>query len=147
FEFAITKPEIKIGRNPGTSDLVLPSKQVSGTHALLKDIGSGFMLLDLNSTNGTFIGEEKVSEKFLKDTDQFKIGNFVLKIVDAEDEDSEAYNESPIGSTVLLRSASFFTSLYEPPGGARQLELEAKLQKKIKTLEMLYAFGKTLSSV
>ncbi|MEW6730434.1 MAG: adenylate/guanylate cyclase domain-containing protein [Acidobacteriota bacterium] len=150
FEFKITKPETRIGRNPKKNDLVLPAKQVSNTHALFKRIGNEYLLLDLNSTNGTYVKDERVVEKRIKDGDLFSVGPFALKLVDHKTRNSVSYSESPISSTVLLRSASFFTGLYETRNLDQDLErvdLEARLQEKVKILETLYALGRTLSSV
>lgn len=150
FEFTITKSEIKIGRKPNKNDLVLPAKQVSSTHALLKRIGYEYLLLDLNSTNGTYVQEERIFEKTLRDGDAFTIGNFIIKLVDRSARSAISYNENPIGETVLTRSASFINGLYDTKfldQSYMQGELEARLEEKIKILEMLYALGKTLSSV
>src|SRR5262249_40822082 len=95
-EFSISKSEIKIGRNRDKNDLVLPSQQVSIVHALLKRMGAEYLLLDLNSTNGTFVKDERVYECRLKDGDIFSIGNFTLKLVDRAIRANVSYNESPI---------------------------------------------------
>jgi adenylate cyclase len=150
FEFAISKSEIKIGRDPNRNDLVLPAKQVSGSHALLKQFGKEYLLLDLNSTNGIYIKDEKILERRLKDGDLFSIGHFTLEFVDEGARNPISYNEEPLNATVLLRPTSLFTCLYEEEGPEQRLDqadLELKLQEKVKILETLYALGKTLSSV
>jgi hypothetical protein len=54
-----TKPELTIGRRP-TNDIILPSDGVSGTHARLLVTGRTLTLVDLGSTNGTFVAGERV---------------------------------------------------------------------------------------
>jgi hypothetical protein len=54
-----TKPELTIGRRP-TNDIILPSDGVSGAHARLLVTGRTLTLVDLGSTNGTFVGGERV---------------------------------------------------------------------------------------
>lgn len=56
-EFA--KPEVTIGRRP-TNDVILPDDGVSGAHAKLLVTGRTLTLIDQGSTNGTFVGGERV---------------------------------------------------------------------------------------
>ncbi|MCH9684194.1 MAG: FHA domain-containing protein [Deltaproteobacteria bacterium] len=53
------KPELTIGRRP-TNDIILPNDGVSGSHARLLVTGRTLTLIDLGSTNGTFIGGERI---------------------------------------------------------------------------------------
>lgn len=54
-----TKPEVTIGRRP-TNDVILPDDGVSGSHARLLVTGRTLTLVDQGSTNGTFVGGERV---------------------------------------------------------------------------------------
>lgn len=54
-----TKPEVTIGRRP-TNDVILPDDGVSGAHARLLVTGRTLTLVDQGSTNGTFVGGERV---------------------------------------------------------------------------------------
>ncbi len=58
--FPITQLPFRIGRDPG-SDLAIASGQVSKHHALLDVGGEDWLkLVDLNSTNGTFVNRERI---------------------------------------------------------------------------------------
>src|SRR3984885_9262601 len=48
-----------IGRNP-ESDIVIDEARVSWRHAVLRLEGSSWLLEDVGSTNGTFLGTERV---------------------------------------------------------------------------------------
>src|ERR1700683_4034258 len=52
-------PSYSIGRNP-ESDIVLTEARVSWRHAVLRLEGTTWLLEDLGSTNGTFVGSQKV---------------------------------------------------------------------------------------
>jgi len=52
-------PSYTIGRNP-ESDIVVNEPRVSWRHAVLRTEGSAWLLEDLGSTNGTFLGAERV---------------------------------------------------------------------------------------
>lgn len=149
-EYSLTKSETKIGRNPNKNDLVLTDRQISSTHALLKRIGTEYMLLDLNSTNGTFVNEERINEQSLHDGDLFTVGNYTIKLSDRAARNAVSYAENPIGQTVVLRPAQVFSENYQTSmldQNFEQGDLEERLQEKVKILETLYALGRTLSSV
>src|SRR5512142_1028082 len=73
-----TGREVEVGKSRvcgGRSiinDLVLQDKAVSGTHfeVLVKD--DGYRLRDLDSRNGTFVGEVRIREIYLKPGTQFR---------------------------------------------------------------------------
>lgn len=67
-----------------TNDVVLRGRFVSARHAVLKHSPeSGFRVLDLDSTNGTFVNDERVREKTVSDGDRIRFGNIqgILKSV------------------------------------------------------------------
>ncbi len=51
---------LKIGRRPG-NDIVIPDPYVSGTHAMIEIVGDEVRITDLGSTNGTFLGETRLT--------------------------------------------------------------------------------------
>ncbi|MEN3001333.1 MAG: FHA domain-containing protein [Armatimonadota bacterium] len=51
---------LKIGRRPG-NEIVIPDPYVSGTHATIEIVGNEVRVTDLGSTNGTFIGETRLT--------------------------------------------------------------------------------------
>jgi hypothetical protein len=73
-DFPLTKLEIKIGRAK-QNDIVVPDLNVSRKHALIIKTDRGYLLKDLESTNGTYLNGERITEKFLKHNDFIKIGN------------------------------------------------------------------------
>src|SRR5512142_1948299 len=74
------KPEVTIGRVQG-NDIVLPKGNVSKRHAriVLKD--GKFIIVDLKSTNGTYVNGRKITSPLvIKETDKIYIGDFILTI-------------------------------------------------------------------
>ncbi|HSO99956.1 MAG TPA: FHA domain-containing protein [Thioalkalivibrio sp.] len=86
-----------IGRKSSNS-VVLSDPTVSASHARITLSGGEATLEDLNSTNGTFVNEVRISSVQLKDGDNIGIGNYRLGYV-AEDAGSET-NRTP---TQILR--------------------------------------------
>src|SRR5882672_1946997 len=77
------KPEVTIGRVQG-NDIVLPKGNVSKRHAriVLKD--GKFIIVDLKSTNGTYVNGRKITSPLVvKDSDKIYIGDFILSIEEA----------------------------------------------------------------
>jgi len=56
------------------SDIFLDDANVSRTHAALVSEGAGWVIEDLNSTNGTFINGQRVDRARLRDGDVIQVG-------------------------------------------------------------------------
>jgi pilus assembly protein CpaF len=88
------KPEVTIGRVQG-NDIVLPKGNVSKRHAriVLKD--GKFIIVDLKSTNGTYVNGRKITSPLVvKDSDKIYIGDFVVGVDEAAAPDAEMPSES-----------------------------------------------------
>jgi pSer/pThr/pTyr-binding forkhead associated (FHA) protein len=73
--FRMAGDSFTIGRGK-SCDFVIDSNRVSREHCRIGREGSGFVLEDLNSSNGTFFGpnKEKVTRRPIKDGDEFTLG-------------------------------------------------------------------------
>src|SRR5256885_2189481 len=74
------KPEVTIGRVQG-NDIILPKGNVSKRHSriVLKD--SKFIIVDLKSTNGTYVNGRKITSPLVvKGSDKIYIADFILSI-------------------------------------------------------------------
>jgi hypothetical protein len=65
---------ISIGRMP-ECNIVLADPNVSRNHAEIRPRGQGFVLVDLNSTNGSRVNGVRVAEQELTDGDELAFGN------------------------------------------------------------------------
>ena len=100
-ELTFEKPEVTIGRLGG-NDLVLAKGNVSKHHSkiVLKD--GKYIVVDLRSTNGTFVNGKKIAGPLVvRPTDKIYIGDYIIN-VEAPPEDEEgagdeeaAYDDSP----------------------------------------------------
>ena len=73
------KAEITIGRNPG-NDIPIDNLGVSKQHAKIVKHDGGYVVEDLNSTNGTFINDKRVARAVLNNNDVVHIGKHSLQI-------------------------------------------------------------------
>jgi hypothetical protein len=69
-----------IGRTPD-NQVVVPVREVSRRHAEIVLTGTGYVLRDLGSPNGTFVNGERITEHRLQDEDRMAMGGqvFVFK--------------------------------------------------------------------
>jgi len=72
-EIPLPRSVLSIGRDP-SNDLVLPDAMVSRRHAVIEFRGSQFYLRDCNSSNGSLVNGDRVSERSLRDGDLMAIG-------------------------------------------------------------------------
>lgn len=79
--YSIDQREILIGRLP-SNDIVIPDRSVSSTHARLLVGEEQLTLVDLNSTNGTFINDERINgPHILSPNDEVRVCEFRLEFV------------------------------------------------------------------
>ncbi|NLB69050.1 MAG: FHA domain-containing protein [Lentisphaerae bacterium] len=55
--------EVFIGRSADRSDIVIPAGSISGRHCLLTRGSEHFTIKDLDSTNGTFVNDDRVDDE------------------------------------------------------------------------------------
>ena len=73
------KPEITIGRSPST-DIQIDNLAVSKQHARFLKQKDQYVVEDLNSTNGTFLNDGKITRGILKHNDIVTVGKHTLVI-------------------------------------------------------------------
>ena len=64
----------RIGRDPA-SDIVVPDSRVSWRHGVLRIEGDGWVLEDVRSTNGTFVGLQRVDRVAISSDCVVRLGN------------------------------------------------------------------------
>jgi uncharacterized protein (TIGR02996 family) len=94
--FVFAKPEVTIGRVPG-NDLVLPHGSVSRRHARILVQGERFLLVDLRSTNGTYVNGRRITAPLaVGEHDLITIGDLQLKLEEEEDPTTEWFPAPPL---------------------------------------------------
>ncbi|RZO66109.1 MAG: sigma 54-dependent Fis family transcriptional regulator [Sandaracinaceae bacterium] len=77
-ELLIERERITVGRSV-ICDLTLADKAVSGTHFEIEAREKGFVLRDLDSTNGTFVGDLRVREVWIQPGTVVRVGQSHLE--------------------------------------------------------------------
>ncbi|MCA9513500.1 MAG: Flp pilus assembly complex ATPase component TadA [Myxococcales bacterium] len=79
-QLSFDKEEVTIGRASG-SDIVLPRNNISKRHARLVDKHDKVVIVDLRSTNGTYVNGRRITApELLTGEDKVYIGDFVIRL-------------------------------------------------------------------
>ncbi len=81
-KFVLARSVVSAGRHPD-SDIFLDDVTVSRRHAELVRRGSGYVLRDAGSLNGTYLNRERIEEATVANGDEVQIGRFKLVYLDA----------------------------------------------------------------
>jgi two-component system cell cycle response regulator len=77
--FILNKPSTTVGRIPD-NDIEINDPLVSRKHSrIVQEAPDKFVLIDLGSTNGTYLNDGRIEEAGLTDGDKVKIGETVLR--------------------------------------------------------------------
>jgi predicted Zn finger-like uncharacterized protein len=77
--FSIDKPRVVMGRED--VDLALDDPEISRNHAAIEVRGDEVLLLDLGSTNGTFVDDQQITQVPLENQSEFTIGGSTLMLI------------------------------------------------------------------
>ncbi|OGQ88249.1 MAG: hypothetical protein A2289_22805 [Deltaproteobacteria bacterium RIFOXYA12_FULL_58_15] len=121
--------ELLIGR-ASDLDLVLVEDMVSRKHAKLISNGGSISIMDLGSTNGTFVNGEKIRRSDLKKDDRILIGTSILKVINATDMtlDSQAASDKHSIKEMLEELASRAPQTTTMSGDLEEVPLPDLLQ-------------------
>jgi Protein of unknown function (DUF3662)/FHA domain len=75
--FRLDRPITSVGRAL-ENDIVIPDARVSRFHAELRREDGSFVLRDLGSTNGTWVGEDSIDQIRLRDGETISLGGVLL---------------------------------------------------------------------
>ena len=94
------KPEVTIGRVQG-NDIILPKGNVSKRHSRIVFKDGKFIIVDLKSTNGTYVNGRKITSPLvIKESDKVYIGDFILTVEEGAGAMTGAGSpQSSLGST------------------------------------------------
>ena len=102
-ELSMEKTRAIIGRSEH-NDISIGSRFVSRHHALLVRHGTATFLMDLNSTNGTFVNSRRVSNHVLMHDDIITLGHHRIKFHDPHATSSEALDGVEFADTAIMKT-------------------------------------------
>jgi DNA-binding NtrC family response regulator len=81
--FELEKPRVTVGRS-AICEVKLNDRSVSGSHAEFEANEAGFIVRDLGSTNGMYLGEVRLREAVVPIGTRLRMGTSTLQLVPAE---------------------------------------------------------------
>jgi type II secretory pathway predicted ATPase ExeA len=102
-ELTFKQPRLLIGRSEH-NDIAIPSRFVSRHHLLLVRHGSTTFMMDLNSSNGTFVNSKRVSNHVLIDNDIITVGNHRIKFCDPYATDRGMITGTEFTDTAIMKT-------------------------------------------
>lgn len=102
-EVPLDRARIMIGRSEH-NDIAVASRFISRHHALFIREGKTTLLMDLNSTNGTFVNSKRVSNHIMVHEDVVTVGHHGLKFVDPNAVAGQSLDGSDLTDTVIMKS-------------------------------------------
>lgn len=75
----MTRPAVVLGRVNGIADIVVDDEAASRYHACITHRDGKFLLIDMGSTNGTFVNRRPIAQHELEPGDKIRIGITVLE--------------------------------------------------------------------
>jgi pilus assembly protein CpaF len=126
------RPEITIGRVAG-NDIVLPRGNISKRHSRIVYKDNKFIIVDLKSTNGTFVNGRKITAPLVvKGTDKIYVGDFILTL----EEGTGASTNSTSDIEGMSSDAPRGAPPPPPPKGARPTALTPAIRAEPTTMDI-----------
>ena len=83
---------VTIGRDEDCP-LRIVDDSISRRHAVIQPDGDGYTIVDLQSTNGTFVNEIRIASKLLKDGDYLHLGNCIYRFFEGDNVEAQYHEE------------------------------------------------------
>jgi pSer/pThr/pTyr-binding forkhead associated (FHA) protein len=104
-EVPLLTGSITIGRHEDNG-MVIDNLSVSTFHARIDKTGSNYLLTDLQSTNGTYVNNERITSRKLSNGDNILIGKHLLVFVSLDPEEPKGDKEPTLNKTMILDTLS-----------------------------------------
>ena len=125
-----------IGRvEDNTFQIAEPS--VSSHHCEVMMRGSDVVVRDLDSTNGTFIGGEKITEKVLKPGDVLRLGQIEIRL----ETDEMASPAKKVDSTLVMQRGVSLSELEQGPRTATFDTTSKAFSKKDNSINKIFVIA------
>ena len=147
--YNLEQESITIGRDDGIGIQIL-DQGVSRRHAEMFRIGEMYFVRDLDSRNGTFVNEDKISEELLRAGDEVKIGTTILRFEDrpaTEEEHSPRDTpRAPSGPHGAVEDLEVTTTTIRIDLADELADIGSLNSHESRDLQLLYKVAKTVAS-
>ena len=102
-ELTLDKQRVLIGRSEH-NDLPIDSRFISRHHAMFIRHGTATYLMDLNSTNGTYVNSRKISNHVMMHDDVISLGNHSIKFKYPTATYRSQTDEAGLADTIIMKN-------------------------------------------
>jgi diguanylate cyclase (GGDEF)-like protein len=118
-----------VGRDDACN-IPINDDSVSRRHASIQPNGSGHYVVDLQSTNGTFVNDVRVTQHQLRDGDYVRIGNGIYRFLAGGNVEAE-YHEEIYRLTIVDALTEIHNKRYFLDFLGRQMSLATRYQRPL----------------
>jgi len=134
-EWSSDKEELRIGA-VADNDIVLRDDTVSRYHCKIVQADSGYVLVDLGSTNGTFVNKVRIREAFLEPGCTIRVGDSKLRFSAGKEDVTIVPSREPrcgslIGGNARMREIYAIIEKIAPTGTTVVIEGETGTGKEV----------------
>ena len=101
---------LTIGRRK-KNNVIISDMAVSGHHAKIDSVGDSFVLIDLQSKNGSFVNEQLINSHWLKHGDTINIGEHSLVFHYSDKEIVTSEDTEDLERTIVLDTSQYRTRM------------------------------------
>ena len=109
-DLKMQKARLLIGRSEH-NDIAIGSRFVSRHHALIVRHGNSTFVMDVNSTNGTFVNSKRVSNQVLTHDDVITVGHHKIKFIDPHAQKRGELDGPEFADTAIMKTLEDMRSL------------------------------------
>ncbi|MGB5354905.1 MAG: FHA domain-containing protein [Woeseia sp.] len=102
-EIPLNGERIMLGRTEH-NDIAISSRFISRHHALFIRDANTTLLMDLNSTNGTFVNSRRISNHIMVHDDIINLGQHGLKFWDPSATESQPLHDVDVNDTIIMKN-------------------------------------------
>jgi len=102
-EHVFEEKKVTIGRS-SLADIIIHNDFASKFHALMLSYADALILIDLNSSNGTFVNSVKVNSTILRSDDIISLASYRIKVVDAPEADGDRTSDVTATDTATMKT-------------------------------------------
>jgi len=118
---------LTLGRDEGCN-ICINDDSVSRRHACIQPMPNGYSVMDMQSTNGTFVNDARVALHQLKDGDYLRIGNGIYRFLAGGNVEAE-YHEEIYRLTIIDALTEVHNKRYFLEALGRQLSLSTRYRR------------------
>jgi pSer/pThr/pTyr-binding forkhead associated (FHA) protein len=142
--FPVAHPSLLIGRSPA-ADVRIDEQAVSNEHARLEQTDAGFTLLDLGSTNGTYINGQRLADAaLLAGGDSVRMGSTTFTFVTRESglpKGTVRLHNPELAPEVRVARAPESVAMASPPSSSR-LTGSLSLTDAVRTVRTYWVYAR-----